>query len=116
MDKLPEEKVAAFLNELHQSDVKKFEIVEQCRSLFFSLHPNGSERMMYGGIMFSLKHDVAGVFAYKSHVSFEFGLGHSLDDPNNLLEGNGKLRRHIKLQTIEQIKKKQLKFFIAQLT
>jgi len=66
--------------------------------------------------MFSLEGEIAGIFSYKNHVSLEFSRGHELSDPEQILEGNGKFRRHIKLQTFEQIKEKQLKFFIAQLT
>ncbi len=115
MNKFPDDKVAAFLAELLQSSAKKSAIVEQCRSLFFSIHPSGSECIKYGGIMFSLEEEIAGVFAYKNHVSMEFGQGNAMNDPDEILEGSGKFRRHIKMEAIEQIEEKQLKFFIAQL-
>ncbi|VAW19587.1 hypothetical protein MNBD_ALPHA11-2253 [hydrothermal vent metagenome] len=116
MDKLPKEKVAAFLDELHQSDVKKFTIVEQCRSLFFSIHPSGNEYIKYGGIMFSLSRDVAGLFAYKNYVSMELSFGYSMDDPDKILQGCGKFRRHIKFSTVDQIDEKRLEFFLRQLS
>jgi len=45
----------------------------------------------------------------KNHVTFGFHHGTSLDDPEHLLEGTGKNIRHVKLRTVEDLKKKGLK-------
>ncbi|PKN98528.1 MAG: hypothetical protein CVU42_08060 [Chloroflexi bacterium HGW-Chloroflexi-4] len=39
----------------------------------------------------------------KGHVTFGFYNGGSLSDPHHLLEGTGKVHRHIKLRTVEQL-------------
>ncbi len=44
--------------------------------------------------MFSLDEDFGGLFVRKRHISFEFGKGFLMDDPNKILEGKGKYRRH----------------------
>jgi hypothetical protein len=46
---------------------------------------------------------VAGVFAYTKYVSLEFTKGVMLDDPHKVLEGAGKVRRHIKLHSLNDI-------------
>jgi len=84
--------------------------------MFFALYPTMSERMMYGGIMFSLEKDVSGIFSYKKHVALEFSDGNLLNDPDNILKGSGKLRRHLKLKSIDDIKKKNVQFFVGQLS
>ena len=71
--------------------------------------------MMYGGIIFSLSTDFGGVFVYKNHVSFEFSLGYKLDDPEKLLEGGGKYRRHLKMKSLEQVKMKKVDFYLKQI-
>ena len=38
------------------------------------------------------------VNAFKAHVNVGFFRGADLDDPSKLLEGTGKLMRHVKLQ------------------
>ncbi|MDO9596927.1 MAG: DUF1801 domain-containing protein [Azoarcus sp.] len=43
------------------------------------------------------------IFSYAKHVSLEFGAGASLTDKFTVLEGEGKLRRHIKLSSVEDI-------------
>jgi hypothetical protein len=44
----------------------------------------------------------------KNHVTFGFHYGTSLDDPERLLEGTGKNLRHVKLRTVQDLKKKGL--------
>ena len=64
--------------------------------------------MKYGGILFSCGTQFCGVFAYKEHVSVEFGQGAKIKDSFGFLEGAGKGRRHIKLATPEDIRTKKL--------
>ena len=42
------------------------------------------------------------------HVNLGFNYGAELPDPKNLLEGTGKLFRHVKIKSIEQLKEKDL--------
>ena len=73
-----------------------------------------NERIMYGGIMFSFKSDFGGLFVRKNHISFEFGFGVYMDDPYNVLEGSGKLRRHLKIRSLADIEDKKVDFFVKQ--
>lgn len=91
-------------------------IISLIQKIVQQVFPEVTERIMYGGIMFSLQgEDFGGVFPYTKHISFEFSQGHALDDPNGFLEGKGKLRRHIKLRKLEDIEVKQLTFFLLQI-
>ena len=81
--------------------------------------PGAGRRSMYGGIVFELepgKHKtmVCGHFVYKNHVSLEFTNGNELRDPNGVLEGNGKFRRHIKLTRPGDIDEKYVRSMIEQ--
>ncbi len=111
-----EERLVALVEDWEQVAPQKAAIVQQVRKLVFSVLPTVSERVMYGGIMFSLKKDFGGVFVYKNHVSVEFTKGVHMRDPEHFLEGGGKFRRHIKLLSIEDIEAKQLASFIRQAT
>lgn len=57
---------------------------------------------------------VGGIFSYKDHVSLEFSKGIDLDDPDGLLEGSGKFRRHLKLRQVQDITDKQAVKFLKQ--
>ncbi len=107
-------KVQAFINDIESHDSEKFTILQALRQQVFTIYPQVGERMMYGGIMFSLETDFGGLFVYKKHLSFEFSNGSEMDDPNQLLEGSGKYRRHLKFSNNADIDTKELAFFLHQ--
>ena len=74
---------------------------------------------MYGGIVFEQepgvhKTMVCGHFVYKYHVSLDFGDGYGFSDPESVLEGKGKYRRHIKLASPGEIESKFVRTMIEQ--
>ncbi len=71
-----------------------------------------SEEVKYGGILFSVEKPFCGIFSYAKHVSLEFGAGASLPDKFKVLEGEGKLRRHIKLLSAQDITKKHVSEYL----
>jgi hypothetical protein len=83
-------------------------IVEAVRTLIAKTFKGATEEVKYGGILFTSGVQFGGVFAYKEHVSFEFGSGAKINDPFGHLEGAGKGRRHLKLKSVEDIKSKKL--------
>jgi len=111
ISKTPE--VEALLSQWKQSS-DKYELVQAIRNLILQHHPLVKERVMYGGIMFSLAEDFSGVFVSQNHVSLEFSQGFLLQDPKNILEGTGKFRRHLKIVNAADIKQKKVEFFIGQ--
>ena len=111
---MDDEKVEQLLSDLGLTKPTQFELVQKIRKSIHTIVPHSAERVMYGGFMFSDGAQFCGVFAYAEHVSIEFGRGCDLDDLHNVLEGSGKLRRHIKIQTSADIKAKHLSYYIAQ--
>lgn len=116
MNKPKDEKIQKFLEETRLLGEEKFTIVQKLREIIFSNIGKAEERMMYGGILFSLKEDFGGIFVYKKHVSLEFSNGFKMKDPKRLLEGKGKFRRHLKFETITDIKNKDVNYFVKQTT
>ena len=80
--------VQTFLDQTAHAEPEKFAILQALRQIVFDIYPAVEERIMYGGIMFSVEEkDFGGLFLRKNHISFEFGNGHSMKDPENHLEG-----------------------------
>ena len=108
--------VKQFLEELELEDLDKFKMVQNILKDVKSVCSNIKERMMYGGIMFSVNtSDIGGVFVRKNHISIEFSSGHKMSDPKKVLEGTGKFRRHIKIRNISDIKEKNVLFYLKQM-
>ena len=109
------EKVQNFLDGIMMSDAEKHNSLIEMRKIVFNIYPNTGEKIMYGGILFSLNsEDFSGLFVRKNHISFEFSNGYRMKDPNQFLEGSGKFRRHLKIKTYADIENKDLAFFIKQ--
>jgi hypothetical protein len=104
--------IEALLEDIRLLGEEQFQIVEQVRALTKKTVKPLAEEVKYGGILFSSVHHFAGVFAYKEHVSVEFGHGAKINDKEGFLEGAGKGRRHIKLRSVGDIKTKNLSKYI----
>lgn len=110
-----DEKVQNFLDEVLIFDEDKHTYLMELRGLILNLFPKAEERMMYGGILFSLhSEDFCGLFVRKNHISLEFSNGTGMKDPKRLLEGTGQFRRHLKFKSAMDIKNKDAAYFLKQ--
>gem|GEM_PF-6458110 len=75
-----------FLTTLKKDNPDQHETIEASRALVNKIFPKVQERIMYGGIMFSLENDFGGIYPYEKHSSFEFGTGSAMQDVPGLLE------------------------------
>ena len=114
MKKSKNEKVQKFLEEIMMFSDEQFNILQKLREIVFKILPKTNERMMYGGIMFALENDFGGVFVSKNHISFEFSNGFTFKDPDKLLEGKGKFRRHLKIKSLLDVNNKKVEYFVKQ--
>jgi hypothetical protein len=104
--------VEDLLQDIRLLGEEQFQIVEAVRSLVARAISPLTEEVKYGGIMFSSGVSFCGVFAYKGHVSVEFGSGARIRDEHGFLEGGGKGRRHVKLERVEDVTVKKLEEYL----
>jgi len=109
---MPANRINQLLEDIHLLDQGLYEIVQALRKLILDLNASVSEEVKYGGFLFSFGQPFCGVFSYAKHVSLEFGAGASLPDTFSVLEGKGKLRRHIKLTSIDDISGKHVREYL----
>ncbi len=105
---MPKKSVQTLLEDIRLVSETNHGIVDAVQSLVHRTFKDTSEEVKYGGILFSSGIQFAGVFAYKEHVSVEFGSGAKINDPYGHLEGSGKGRRHLKLTSLTDIRNKKL--------
>ena len=107
------DRIPQLLEAIRLLDPERFELVQALRELILDLDSSISEEVKYGGILFSAGKPFCGVFSYTKHVSLEFTAGASLPDVYNVLEGEGKLRRHIKLSSPQDIADKHVRKYLV---
>jgi hypothetical protein len=106
--------VQRHLSDLGRTNPEHRELVQRVREIVLTVAPDASERFMYGGLIFAAPVQFCGVFAYAGHVSLEFSRGFELQDQFGVLEGSGKLRRHIKLRGVGDTDSKHVRDYITQ--
>ena len=57
---------------------------------------------------------ICGLALQRGYVNLMFAKGSQLDDPEGLLEGTGKLARHVKLRTVEDVGRPGVRALIEQ--
>jgi len=106
-------RVANLLEDIRRLSEDRFALVQALRKLVLDLDSGVSEEVKYGGLLFSAGKPFCGVFAYAKHVSLEFGDGAALPDEHGVLEGAGKLRRHIKLCALDDVEQKHVLHYLT---
>ncbi|MDP1636226.1 MAG: DUF1801 domain-containing protein, partial [Gallionellaceae bacterium] len=106
------ERIARLLEDIRLLSEDRYKLVQAVRKLALDLG-GISEEVKYGGILFAAGKPFCGIFSYANHVSLEFSAGAALPDKHKVLEGDGKLRRHIKLVTIQDVKGKHVSDYLA---
>ncbi len=108
-----EQRITNFLNDTNDISPEQFAIVTELRELINSINPDAEQEIKYGGLVFNVgKELITGIFTRKKHISVEFSFGAGFADPEKLLEGSGKLRRHLKIVTNEHIQEKRVEDFV----
>ncbi|AGX86722.1 DUF1801 domain-containing protein [Candidatus Symbiobacter mobilis] len=105
--------ISTLLEDIRLLDPTRFALVQALREIILGLDSSISEEVKYGGFLFSAPKPFCGVFSYAKHVSVEFGAGASLPDKFGVLEGAGKFRRHIKLDSAQDILGKHVREYLS---
>jgi hypothetical protein len=90
------------------------EIMFNLRELIYKIVPDATEDFKWGSPAFSRIKTICYLAAFKKHVTFAFYDGRMLRDPDGILEGTGKMMKHIKLRKIEDIDEEQLSKWIIE--
>ena len=107
--------VQEYLDDLNVLRGEQAAIADALLGLFRKHGPNLEEGIKYGGIVFHCGgRIVGGIYAYRNHVSLEFSEGSTLNDPEDVLEGKGKFRRHLKFREVGNIDELNAENFIRQ--
>ncbi|NRF69006.1 DUF1801 domain-containing protein [Aquincola sp. S2] len=107
------DRVFHLLEDIRLIDEARHALVDRLRRLVLSVDPSVTEEVKYAGLLFSAGPPFCGIFSYSRHVSLEFGRGSELADPHKVLEGEGKMRRHIKLENGDDLFRKNVREYVV---
>jgi len=108
-------KIDNFLHDIQSLSEEKFTFLVSIRKIFNEAHAGLVEDIKYDGLVFSLSNTlIGGIYVYEKHLSIEFSHGAELSDPDHILEGKGKKRRHIKIHSMGDIGGKKVDYFVRQ--
>ncbi|MGH6808706.1 MAG: DUF1801 domain-containing protein [Ensifer adhaerens] len=107
-----EKRIEAFLADIRDRGETQFAIVSQLRQIVLASGAGISEEIKYGGLLFSAAQPFCGIFPYSAHVTLEFSQGAALPDAYGVLKGQGKGRRHIKMQSPSDIAEKHVAAYV----
>lgn len=101
------------------NDTEKKIITQMIDELILKAVPKAQTVAKYGGVLYTTKPDekegqFCGTFTFKNHVQLSFANGAELTDPTQVLQGNGKYRRHINFLSPDDIDSKVLLALIKQ--
>lgn len=102
MDKADAEKIEAALKEIVGDVAPDVRLVPKYGGEVLAHQPDNDKKF------------VGGIFAYKDHVTMEFSEGATFNDPDGLLQGSGKRRRHLKFESADDVQEGVIKGFLKQ--
>ena len=95
---------------------EQIEILEVLRNLIHETVENVSEEIKWGFPVFAQTKDFAYFRFAKKHITLGFYHIDKIQDPDNLLEGEGNTLRHIKIKKLEDIQTKTVSAWLVQIT
>ena len=104
-----------FLFHLKYKDQALIDLYLNLREFILSIHPESNE-LLYNThaltSLYTVSEKMADAFCmipiYKNHLNLGINKGALLNDTNNLLQGTGKLIRHIPISTIDDFNNNQV--------
>jgi len=96
-------------------DEEKRQIVSCLRNLASDIAQGAREDIKWNALcLFNEERAFVCFMPYKKYVSVYFDRGSELSDPDELLEGNGKQMRHVKIYRESDVEEKNIAQFIRQ--
>jgi len=91
-----------------------YEIVEMLRSLMHEAAPDAKEVVTYGILGWRGNLILAVISPTKKDITFAFSKGAEFEDNYGLLQGIGKVSKHVKIKNLKEVNKTALRYYIKQ--
>lgn len=89
-------------------------IVAMIRELMKECAPDAQEVISYGIPAYKEKHILAVISPTKKDITFAFSRGAEFEDKYGLLQGVGKVSKHVKIKNLAAVNKDALRYYVRQ--
>jgi len=89
-------------------------IVAMIRQLMHEVAPNAAEVIAYGIPAYKVNRILAVISPTKKDITLAFSRGAEFEDKYGLLQGVGKLSKHVKIKSLDTVNKEALRYYIEQ--
>ena len=89
-------------------------IVAMIRELMKECAPNAKEVISYGIPAYKAKRILVVISPTKKDITFAFSHGAEFEDKYDLLQGVGKVSKHVKIKNLADANKEALRYYIKQ--
>lgn len=90
------------------------ELAKSLRKVILEAHPEYDEVVKWGHLVYEKDRKMCSIMIYKKHVNLMFWRGNELDDPEDVLLGDGKEMRHVKVSSPDELKNEYFQFLLKQ--
>ena len=90
------------------------DIVTMIRQLMREIAPDAKEVISYGILAWKGKRMLAVISPTKKDITFAFSRGAEFEDKYGILQGVGKVSKHIKIKNLNDVNKGVLQYYIKQ--
>lgn len=90
------------------------DIVDRIRLLIRELAPDAQEFISYGIPMYKARRVFAVISPTKKDITLAFSRGAEFEDKYTLLKGVGKVEKHLKFKSVDEVDKEVLGYYIKQ--
>ena len=89
-------------------------VVAVIRGLMREVAPDAKEGISYGIPAWKRKRMLAVISPTKKDITFAFSRGAEFEDKYGLLQGVGKVSKHVKIKGVEAVNREALRYYIKQ--
>ena len=99
---------------LSKYDKEMGSLARDLRNMILEQVPDMNEVIKWKNLFYEKKGFVCAIVIHKDHVNLQFARGTELEDPEGILEGNGKKIRHVKINNTKEINSNILKNMVVE--
>jgi hypothetical protein len=90
------------------------ELAKEMRQVILDTLPELDEVIKWGHLVYEGDRKICSIMVHKKHINLQIWRGNEIEDPQSLLEGEGKSMRHVKVHTPEEMKGDYFQFLLKQ--